>query len=720
MRIEMIAHLRATFLAFALALLALPGVSQAEIHVDSQTEIKRLDFRFEGENKSDKNELKKRLSLSPLRPPSIFRRLAGILPFVPKAISYRLDPIELQENVVVLRTFLQDSGFPQAEVRYELVPEKDPNTYALTFLIKEGPELLIRGVHFRDFEGDSLRIAGGRGDEFRKVQQRLQRIRGRRWSEISRRNQEVRLTRWWQDRGFAFPRVAIHADVDSAISKCDVIFQVDPGPATVISAVTLEGNESVDDHVILRELPFDTGDSYRAKDLAEGERSIQSLDLVRLAVVAIADSSDPSRVPVNVRVSEGKHRLLSGEAGFDSDAGVSSEASWAHRNFTGGARVLTVTGVARTGWGAFIDDPDRRYRGSVTMLQPYLIDRRLSLLAGPFIERRNDVQDLSWEFGANATVVYERAPLRVVALGYEVARRRVAEYRIGFVAAGRIDLLSLLALDAQGALDSLGAEIDRSEITLTATLGTLPEPNRRLRSALFRPSIRVTSPSTLNEIEYLRMDATVQGFLPLTRRIGLAGRISGGRIYPYGKSIPTNEDEGIIAFLRLRDVAFTGGGIDDVRGWQNRLLGPKFPDVRFRQVGDSLVAFTDGYVPVGGLSRVSGSAELRLPFPGLNRSWGTHVFLDAGRVWTADERFAPRIALDEEERWFFGTGAGVDYIMSLGSIRLGLGYKLNPSLLDLVDSDQVLAAALEGRPAGNLPKNERRRFQLHLSFGSAF
>jgi outer membrane protein assembly factor BamA len=312
------------------------------------------------------------------------------------------------------------------------------------------------------------------------------------------------------------------------------------------------------------------------------------------------------------------------------------------------------------------------------------------------------------------------APRRIIALDYEVARRRVREYKLGFVAAGRIDLLSLLALDAQGALDSLGAEIDRSEFTLSGTVGTSAEPGQRRRSFLLQSSVRTTSPPGWNEKEYFRLDATGTGYWPLMRRVGLAGRVTAGRVIPHGKSIPPGEDEGIVAFLRLRDAAFTGGGIDDVRGWENRLLGPKFPDVRFRQVGDSLQAFTDGYVPVGGLDRVSATLELRLPFPGAGPAWGTHVFLDGGRISTSDHRFAPGLSIEDEEKFFYGTGAGIDYLTSVGSIRFALGYKLNPSLLDLADADDVLAAILGERPVAGIERHAIRRWQFHLSFSSSF
>ena len=169
------------------------------IRVDARSEIKKIDFRFDGKNISSSKELKKQLTLTPLREPSFWRRLSGLLPLVPKHVSYRLEPIGLQENVVILRKFLRDSGFTQAEVDYELTPAKEENTYELLFLVHEGPELIIRDLRFTDFAGNPLQLSGPRAKEFQSVEKRFQRIKGRRWSEVSRRNQEVRLARWWKE-----------------------------------------------------------------------------------------------------------------------------------------------------------------------------------------------------------------------------------------------------------------------------------------------------------------------------------------------------------------------------------------------------------------------------------------------------------------------------------------------------------------------------------------
>ncbi len=59
-----------------------------------------------------------------------------------------------------------------------------------------------------------------------------------------------------------------------------------------------------------------------------------------------------------------------------------------------------------------------------------------------------------------------------------------------------------------------------------------------------------------------------------------------------------------VSLLRLRDVTFTAGGTRDVRGWGTLLVGPKLPQVRLEQQGDSTVAVADRYTPIGGLARL--------------------------------------------------------------------------------------------------------------------
>ena len=150
------------------------------------------------------------------------------------------------------------------------------------------------------------------------------------------------------------------------------------------------------------------------------------------------------------------------------------------------------------------------------------------------------------------------------------------------------------------------------------------------------------------------------------------------------------------------------------------MLGPKVPDIRFSTVGDSLIPRAEDYVPLGGFGRESFSVELQFPLPALGSNFGTHVFLDGGRVQTDDARFGFQGNPHGQEDLFFATGAGLDLRTPVGPIKVGVGYKLNPSLTDLVDASDLTQAAAEGRPFDQLTRHQSRRWQWHLAIGTSY
>jgi len=95
------------------------------------------------------------------------------------------------------------------------------------------------------------------------------------------------------------------------------------------------------------------------------------------------------------------------------------------------------------------------------------------------------------------------------------------------------------------------------------------------------------------------------------------------------------------------------------------------------------------------------------------------VFLDAGRVWTPDERFSQSPLLPEGSPIRFSTGVGLSYQTPVGALGISMGYKLNPSLLDERNPNDVTQALEAGTSVEDLPTQWLRRIHLHLSFGLA-
>jgi outer membrane protein assembly factor BamA len=100
-------------------------------------------------------------------------------------------------------------------------------------------------------------------------------------------------------------------------------------------------------------------------------------------------------------------------------------------------------------------------------------------------------------------------------------------------------------------------------------------------------------------------------------------------------------------------------------------------------------------------------------------AWRAHVFVDGGRVWTPDERFSQSVLLPQSTAFRFSIGTGLSYQTPVGGLGLYLGYKLNPSSVDVRDPGKVLDAFQAGTPIDSVETEWIRRFHLHLSFGVA-
>jgi outer membrane protein insertion porin family len=482
----------------------------------------------------------------------------------------------------------------------------------------------------------------------------------------------------------------------------------------------VSGNKTVPAKDLTRQLPIEAGDWYDAAELEEGRARLAQFPIVRLASLNVPrGSADDSSVVVRVGMTENPPQQVSGEAGLISNGGLSGEVDWMHRSFMHGLRTFTVSATAQTGLLALETPAEQRYRLALTFFQPYVGTRRLSAAGGPYVEYRDDLRDRSQAIGFEGTLVYATSPLRSISLGYNLSHREVFDF--GFSDdLDPIEFLPLLGLEDSAAVGSLGTIFNRSTLTLDGSWGKLDAFANPRRGYVLRPRASVTLPG-FNTSEYLLLDFGATGFYPLTERIGFTLRSSVGRIFPYGRSVDDALDESaFVSLLRLRDVTFSAGGSRDVRGWGSQLVGPKLPEVRVRQEAGQDVYFAERYTPVGGLSRLHASAEVQMPLPGFGDKWQTFAFLDGARIWTSDERFDPNAGELGEDRFFMGTGVGIGYETVVGAVEVALGYKLNPSALDVRDPDDVLQALRAGEPIDLKPTDSMRRFQLHFSIGATF
>ena len=749
------------FSLLALTLLVLAGARPAAAQeaplylVDNQTQVRNIRFDFAEDQTFEAEALMEQIALteqSGLLGSVALRRRLSFIPFIADVGVHPFSPVVMQKDVVRLERYYNRNGFLSPEVDWLVRLDSASNVVTVLFTIDEGPPLLLEELIFEGPNGepaDALLPPDLRSDwaEFRDE---IALRQGTRLDDFTLIQLENQTFSWVRDQGYAFADVTADAAVDSLRNRADVTLVIAPGPRGRVSEIQVEGAESVSPTVVRRELPFRVGDRFSSSKLIEGQREVFGLNLFQIALADVPEEQpEDSTVVVRLRVREGDPRIITAQAGYLSEAGLTAQAQWTHRNFFGGARTFTASGIANTGLGSFATQPSVLYRASVSLRQPYFFNRRLALLGSPFAEYRDDEIEKSTSFGGSTTLLYELEQLKTASL------------QLGFETRDVQDPFGTTSDNTRSLIDSLQTEaialgrIYRTTLGLSATYGSVDDAFDPRLGFILRPSLEVAGPPVLSSVEYGRGNLTATGFYPLLESVGLFVRATGGRLLPYGGSVP-DAGEGFGQLLRLRNSVFLAGGTADVRGWGNGLLGSKVLDLVEEQVVENdvvtdTVLTADSYFPLGALAKFNGTVEARLPFPGLGPDWGTFVFFDIGRLWTPDEEFdlsdAPVPFLLEDtygdpEQFFYSTGAGLSFATPVGALRFSVGYKLNPSFFDLRSpgdlADAIGRAGGADAPLDDIVEEiravepnelnvfglfsipESNRIHLHLTIGQTF
>jgi outer membrane protein insertion porin family len=692
--------------------------------VGANTQVRSVEFEFEDQSSLDETQLRQQIALSGQGSLVGLRRIFSFLPFVSPVGAHPFDPTEMARDVVRLRRYYQQSGFPRAEVNYQAKYQAEPDVIEVTYRIDEGPPLAVDSVSFEGMDAP-LSVPERLARSWRRFT-RTEQQRTTRAGQDEKRSLADSTVRWFRAHGYPFATARTLARVDSAANRASLTVQVDAGTRARIGRIEVTGNRTIPKREIVRQLPVRPGDWYDARAIEQAREQLTQMDIVRLASVQIprdsaADSSSASdsSIVLRLQVTENPEHIIKGEAGYISSGGLTSQATWTDRSWLGGLRTFTVAATAQSGLAALENPAQHLYRLNLTAFQPYVGDRRVSAAGGPFAEYRNDLRDRSLAVGFEGSLVWAPAPLRSLSLGYSIEHRRVYDYGFGADLPPQ-EYLPLLNLSDPTRAGTLQQTRNTSALTLEGSYGRLDRIANPRKGYVIRPRVAATLPG-FNTSEYTLLDVGATAYLPITHSTGFTLRAGAGRLYPRGNSLDAAGAESpFVSLLRLRDVSFTAGGTRDVRGWGSLLVGPKIPQVELQRQGDSTVTVANRYTPVGGLARLVGSVEFHFPMPIGGDALQPYLFYDAGRIWTPDRRFALKAGVIDEDDYYHAIGVGIGYQTVVGAIQVALGYKLNPSPLDLRSPQDVLDALEAGLPITSAPTSSGRRFHLHFSIGATF
>lgn len=715
-------------LVLMLLLMSKPATAQQQlIFANDSTTVREISFRFPESRSFESDQLKAQLATTE---PSWWdrlkrRRWLRWLPLSQK--THPFNPIDLQKDVVRLRNFYKRNGFLEPRIDYPASGvDTTRNTIRIIFTIREGPPLRIEAIDFVTPDGTRLAdtFTGRLRTTWEAQTARLRRQVGERLTDFVQLQIQDQAITWLKDRGFVFVEINTRTHIDTNRNTATLLFEIDPGPQAYVSDILIEGNNSVRDEVVERELPFERGDRFSSRKLTAGQQELFGLNIFRVALADVPPQPVDSTVDVRIRLTEGNLRYVSSLIGYDREGGVRYQGSWNHRNFLGDARSLTLGLTAITGWTpGFLRPPDggltqRRFRFETPIRQPYVFITNLSATFTPFTQFEYDpnleASDRLFEVnrgtvGFESLLYYEILPFRTASTQYQFTR-------------------SFLYTDPRA--DTLSNDVFNTSIfSLTGTVGDVNNFLNPRRGVLSRPTVEIAGGVLNAGVEFFKLSHDLSIYVPVARGTTLTTRLFMGHMWLFGRSQDAlagrlTSTDSLTYENRFDAYRFYAGGTNDVRGWSGQLIGDKI--ARATPITDStgtVLLDSEGrprltdvrYEAIGGDTKLRGSIELRFPLPRLANTWRGVTFLDFGHV-TEDRINLGRIR--------YGTGFGIRYRTPVGLFGFDVAYKLNPSRLDLRRPDDVYRfenAETLGW-ANPEPPEERfgRRFGFHLSIGQSF
>jgi len=376
--------------------------------------------------------------------------------------------------------------------------------------------------------------------------------------------------------------------------------------------------------VIRREMRQLEGSYYDGEKITESKKRLDRLDYFKdTGIETPAVAGSPDQIDINVKVEEKPTGQLLLGAGFSSADKLVLQTSISQANIFGSGKTLAAS----------ISSGSTNKVYSLSHTDPYFT---VDGVSRGFDIYRRDFNAYNVNLGDYSTSSYGGG----VRFGYPYTS---------------VDTF-VFGLAADHTLYNLGGSAPARLVTYVNTFGasatTFPATvawYRDTRDSALSPRTGRYQNASLEyglpggDLTYAKLTYLQRWYIPLGKyyTIFLRGEAGAGKGFE-GKPLPTFKK-------------FYAGGIGSVRGFDTNSLGPRDTD-------DSIL---------GGDRRVTGSAELLFPFPGLvkDRSLRLSTFVDLGQIYGTGGSYVPGMR--------YSVGVGLNWQSPFGPLSISWANPLN-------------------------------------------
>lgn len=571
---------------------------------------------------------------------------------------------------------LRSEGYLSAKLEYVKLDYSQEHTKVrVTVLFTEGAQTRVQGVEIvgvKSFSRDEVMEIFGlkEGEPFNifAFEKGLQVLRDK-YQEIGNLNAQI-----VNEASASDANRIVRYNKDN--TQVQIRVEVDEGPAYRVGDITVRGNELTHARVILRELPFITGDILTAPHLAEAEDNLWKLNLFGEVHVRPIDHPGADDVKdILVFVKESEPGTFDVVPGIRNDLGARLGFEFGYQNIGGWNRSFNASAVINRrlqDYYSWDNDNYKRpeYKISIGFREPYLAEWPVTLTGSlDFLRRQYK------SFDAN---------VRKFTTGL---KRELTRYLSGFVEYGYEQT------EISNARKPYSSSDNGSTYIGTVTPGFIIDSRRGvdLRPNIFNPvkglysvnrfEVASSAFGSQQNVAYYRTTSFSSAYFRLFEDVVLALAVNVGWERSNASGVENGVQVGEIPVLKQ----FRLGGLGSIRGYDEDGL----------QEGTRKNIF-------GSLSLLNYRGEVRIPIQG---SLGTAFFLDAGNLFVDRFSFAP-------EKLRSSIGTGLRYNTPVGPVLLDFAWRLQSD--SQVGDTCITAQSAQDQSCVDHPTD---RYKIHFAIG---
>jgi outer membrane protein insertion porin family len=536
---------------------------------------------------------------------------------------------------------------------------------------RDGLEVVIRVDEGQQYRVGKVEIGGDLIQDGPQMLKQVKLTSGQIFRGSRLRDDIATITDMYSNRGFAFVQVEPVTKVNAPEKRVDVALVITRGPPVYFNRVLVAGNTKTRDKVVRREIEATEQELYSGSKITQSRNALQRTGYFEDVQLTTKKTAQPDTVDLLVDVREGPTGTFSIGAGYSGGNGFVFNAGIAERNLFG--RGQSINGNFAIG--------SKQQDFVVSYNEPYFNDSKVALGLTAFNTEQDYPDFDERKLGMAVTTSY---PLKN--LSFPFWRDRKTEASKGSDALNgdapqtmwdyvRVTMAYEFTKDKISNIES-GAPasiLDAEGTSLTSAV--IPGFTYDSRDHFFNPTEGMRSLFAVKiaglggESRFVKTDLGARWYYPLLKDPNWGGSyvlaLGGALGWGVGYAKPSNGGHDLPLFER-----YFPGGINSVRGYADRSLGPK----------------EDGDV-VGGDKQAIVNVEVLFP---IAEQFGLRglAFFDIGQAFSSVQN----ISWGEFRR---SAGFGARWMSPFGPLRVELGFPLNKKP---GDDTSVL-----GFSAGNLP-----------------